>query len=534
MAITVPTRPFASDLITGLMLPDGIFVTMLGKQNINLQVQNAGGGSVAAPKVYIESVSHPAIAYSPGTRFLPTLPAKAVHVEQWLADFSQCPSGVHHISFIVEDAAGTKSRFIKKIFVMGVAFDPTTHTFHAETPQGVLSVNFLDLVRPARGCKNTQPAPDGCCGHKRREDPRSADELAHDTSDRRLRGLNRAKLATGNLTALFERLGPSFEFCPPGYLPHVVEMAWTPTPPYAGQYSDLPFEDPWWKIVLCILAVLLLIAAAIAESVDGSGDVVVGGGSGDTGSPVGDCCGVRAGGGGTSPIAAGLVAAAAAAATAAAMSDARDPIRRGQDATLPGAGELTMKELLRVELTYPEAVALGRPFAARARWDYKRATNAAIYEASGNDLNHNLHVTSSYEIDAPEVVASYAKDGEWVIKARFRDQDGNLFRGAQLLVQCFLVGPQGQSAKLLLQDDGSLPDEKPGDGTYAGRRHFSQASAGLWRYFVIAQDVNHATPDLKPEDAAQIIGGMVVTHQLTITFDEDDCPFVPDGHVMVV
>jgi hypothetical protein len=27
---------------------------------------------------------------------------------------------------------------------------------------------------------------------------------------------------------------------------------------------------------------------------------------------------------------------------------------------------------------------------------------------------------------------------------------------------------------------------------------------------------------------------MVLTHQFTITFDEDDCPFVPEGPVMVV
>jgi hypothetical protein len=131
-------------------------------------------------------------------------------------------------------------------------------------------------------------------------------------------------------------------------------------------------------------------------------------------------------------------------------------------------------------------------------------------------------------------VTSYTKDGEWIIKARFRDQDSNLFKGSQLLVQCFLVGPQGQLINLLLQDDGSIPDEKPGDGIYCGRHYFSQLAAGLWRYYVIAQDVNHATPDLKPEEAAQIIGGMVLTHQLTITFDQDDCPFVPDGHVMVV
>lgn len=533
MAIIIPTRPFATDLITGLMLPDGIFVTMLGKQYINVQIDNRGPSTVRNSFLYIESVSNPGIAYTAGTRDLPDLQTNAVRVEQWQADFTQCPSGTHFISFIVEDDAGTKTRMIMKIFVMGVTFDPATHTFHAETPEGVLSVNFVDIVRPKRGCKDQRPTR--CCYPPyEKEDPRSDDETSDDTQDRRLRGIKRASFTIANLTELFERLGPDFAFCPPGYLPHHVELAWTPTPPYEGQYSDLPFQDPWWKILLCVLAFLLLIASGIAEAVDGTGSVTVGGGTTETGSPIGDCCGIRAGGGGTSPIAAGLLAAAAAAATVAYLSDVRDPIRRGQDATPPGAGELTVKELLNVEASYPDPVALGRPFAVAAKWDYKRITTAQIYETSNSDLNHNVHVASSYQIDAPEVAASYIKRGEWIVKARFQDKDGNLFKGSQLLVQCFLVGPQGQLVKLLLQDDGVSPDEKPRDGIYCGRHYFLQSFAGLWRYYVIAQDVNHATPDMEPEQAAQIIGGMVLTHQLTITFDEDDCPFVPDGHVMVV
>ncbi len=533
MAVVVPNRPFASDSITGLMLPDGIFVTMLGKQNINVQVENSGPSTINNPKLYIESVSNPGITYTPGTRYIPDLQPSAVRVEQWEADFTHCPSGTHLVSFIVEDNSGTKIRLIKKIFVMGVTFDPATHTFHAETPEGILSANFVDLVKPKRGCKDSHPKR-CCCDHHDKMDPRSEDETSDDSDDRKLRGIKKSGFAITNLTSLFERLGKDFEFCPPGYLPHRVEMAWTPTPPYEGQYSDLPFQDPWWKIVLCILAVLLLIGAAIAEALDGTGSVTVGGGSGDPGGPVDDCCGVRAGGGGTSPIAAGLVAAAAAAATAAGLSDVRDPMRRGQDATPPADGELTVKELLNVQLNYPDPVALGRAFAVEAKWHYRRITTNKIYEASNSDITQNIHIASSYQIDAPEVASSYKKDGQWTIKAQFRDKAGDLFKGSQLLVQCFLVGPQGQLIKLLLQDDGSFPDQKPADGIYCARKYFSQSSEGLWRYYVIAQDVNHATSDMTPEQAAQIIGGMVITHQLTITFDQDECPFVPDGHVMVV
>ena len=41
-------------------------------------------------------------------------------------------------------------------------------------------------------------------------------------------------------------------------------------------------------------------------------------------------------------------------------------------------------------------------------------------------------------------------------------------------------------------------------------------------------------PALPITVAATIIGGMVVTHQLTISFGGGECEFVPDGHVNVV
>ena len=531
--ITAPHRPFASDLFTGLMLPDGIFVTMLGKQLVNVHLDNTGASTVGASQAYIESVSHPGIVVTPATRPVPKLDPGASRVERWQADFAACPAGTHYVSVVLEDGSGTKTRFIKKIFVARVTFDAATRTFRAETPEGVLAANFLDLVGPKGGCGD-DGHDDGCCrcccGHGDRPDRGDED----DRVPRDVKSLQRTNTTINNFAGLLEQLGPNFRFCPPGYLPHRIHVTWTPTPPYPGQHSDLPFQDPWWKVLLCILAVILLIAAAVAEAVDGDGSVTVGGGSGDPGGPVDDCCGVRGGGGGNSYVAAGLVAAAAAAATAAGLSDVRDPFRRGQDATPPAAGALTLVESLDVELGYPEPVALGKPFSVKADWEYERFTTAGSHTASSSDVTQNVHVASSYQISAPDVHPRYQKK-EWVVAGQFRNAVGELFRGSQLFVQCLLVGPAGELRRFLLQDDGNHPDDKPGDGIYTGRYPFPRTdSAGLWRYFVIAQDVNHATPGLSPEEAAQIIGGMVLTHQLVITFDEDDCPFVPDGHVMVV
>lgn len=526
----IPNRPFAIDLFTGLMLPDGIFVTLLGKQNLTVQIKNHGASATAASSVYIESVSHPSIDVFANTHTLAPLPSQAATSVAWTVDVTNCPAGVHYVSVIV-DEGGTKKRLIKKFFVLGVTFDPS-NGFTAEMPEGRMKAKFGALVKARKNC----------CAHPKpiepdREPPRNDDDQRCDCGKDGKARKEKANRTMAELVSSFRGHERDFLFCPPGYLLKTAEYSWEPTPGYQGQYSDLPFDDPWWKVALAILAVLLLIAAAIAEATDGTGSVTVSTEDPPTSSgPVEDCCGVEASGGGTSYLAAGLVAAAAAAATVAGLSDARDAFRIGEDKTPPGEGETTLSEHFAVEFAYPEAVALGRPFVVETDWKYRRQTDSNAYDHAQKDAHSNVHVVSSYQITAPEIAERHRRDNPWIVKAKFHDANAKLFKGEQLFVQCFMVGPSGQWSRHVLQDDGIWPDENANDGTYSAHVDFGRMKAekGMWHYYVIAQDVNHAQPDMEPEDAAQIIGGMVLTHQLTLSFSEDECPIVPDGYVLVV
>lgn len=503
--IDILNRPFATEIITGLMLPDGIFETSFGRQRINAQFKNTGASTANNAKIYIESVSNPGIVITPFTYLVGNLAGQATRVLSWMADFTAAPPGKHFVSFIVEDASG-HHRIIKRIFVTKVQFDPVTKTFTALTPEGVFQVIFKDLVGP-------KLSP--CCSKKRPGD-------------------NNYKSGNifNNIGQFFNGQDPEYQYCIRGYLPHELEGTLTPVPPYPGQYGDLPFQDPWWKIILCIIAVLLLIGAAIAEAVGGSGDVGVTTTSGDTSSGT-NCCGVAATGGGSSYVAAGLVAAAAAVATVAGMTDVRDPFRRGEDKTAPAAGELTTAEKLHLIISYPEPVAPGKPFVVGAKWEYTRVTTGKTYSYAVEEKNNNVHVLSKYVITAPNVVRTY-KEEFWTVKGEFYDQDGNRMKGDQLFVQCFLFGPNGEFRSFVMQDDGIYPDEKPSDGVYTGGRYFNAKEKGLWMFCVVAQDINSAQPNMSPEEQAKIIGGMVLTNQLTISFQGGQCPLVPDGDVNVL
>ncbi len=275
--LAIPNRPFATDLITGLMLPDGIFVTMLGRQNVTVQLANRGAATVGFVSVYVESLSHPGIVLTPQTHFVAPLASNASTVLAWTADFRACPPGLHRVSIIVEQG-GDRARIIKKFFVLGLSFEEPDRAFVAETPEGVMRAHFGRLTKPTLDC---------CCGRgtipPRENEPGREDQDPRD--DGRRNGIQRLgnprRLSSIHALAdLFRGHDPGFQFCPPGYLPLTLDYEWTPTPPYSGQYGGLPFQDPWWKVVLCVIAFLLLVAAAIAEAVDGSGSVTVGGGTG--------------------------------------------------------------------------------------------------------------------------------------------------------------------------------------------------------------------------------------------------------------
>lgn len=516
---SIPNRPFATELITDLMTPDGIFEATLGQQNINAHIRN-DSVTINNVQVYIESVSDPGIVVTPATYNLTSAATGVSHLFSWNADFSEASPGKHLVSFIVDTAAGTQ-RILKYIFVTKMSFDSATRSYSVTTPQGVMNVAFNEMIGPAdpNCCKPKPNLRHGAISHVD------------------------GTYVTPNLLSYLNHgsdvsSSPNFTLCAPQLLLGKLKAQVQPTPPYAGQYGDLPFQDPWWKVALCLVAFALLVAAAVAEAVSGGADLTAGlGNTTDDNPSGGNCCGIKAGGGGHSKVAAGLVAAAATVAGIAGASDIRDPFRKGQDHTAPATvGELTIGENLELSLSYPEAVVPGKPFKVTADWKYQRLTNASIYTFSATETNANIHTLSKYVINAPNVVRTY-KHEPFIVNAQFYDANNNLFIGNQLFVRCFLIGPSGQWASFVLQDNGIEADSVANDGTYTGSIAFPMEGIGLngiWKYYVIAQDINHATPDMKPEQAAQIIGGMLLTNQLSISFKGGTCSLVPDGDVNVI
>lgn len=61
--------------------------------------------------------------------------------------------------------------------------------------------------------------------------------------------------------------------------PTLVEYGIEYLPPFAGQYGPFPFDDPWWKLLLIIIAILLSLAAgasSVTDLANRSDNVVIG------------------------------------------------------------------------------------------------------------------------------------------------------------------------------------------------------------------------------------------------------------------
>jgi hypothetical protein len=59
---------------------------------------------------------------------------------------------------------------------------------------------------------------------------------------------------------------------PVAWLPVSFEYRIEPNPAYTGQFGPLAFEDPWWKVILIIIAILLAIASLIYDYVEAGQD----------------------------------------------------------------------------------------------------------------------------------------------------------------------------------------------------------------------------------------------------------------------
>ena len=500
MAITpmdIRKRPFSVEHFTNIMLPDGIFDTALNKQRITCFYTNKSAATLNEVTIYLEGVGDPGIVPVAHSYFFPEIkPGASVRVS-WLADFEHGTPGKKIVSFIAQAKGMSLVRTLKNIFVSQTKRDATTGEYTCTVEEGTLKITNMQVIGPRN---KWQP-----CSER-------------------------------------------YKDCQPiqgPWVPTKMTMDFYSNPSYAGIHGDLPFNDPWWKILAWIVAAIAAIVAIVAAAMgEGTAGTAVGGTFDETTGDI-DCCTPEPGKiPGNSMTVAGVASAIATGAVAVGLSDDADPWWRGQEATPPSDGELTVAESVEVTFDYPDGAPQGgNPYPVQVKWYYQRVTTGKTYSYSIEETQKNIHINEGVEVEAPAVHRAFAEP--LVIKSRFKRQGGKLFAGDDLYAFALLRSPDDMYFLVDLIDDGIDHDEKPNDGTYTGVIHLEKIYPillknelkldGIRRVYVFAQDVNNATPDMLPQIAAQRIGGFMVANGLKITFDPSlPCPLEAQATVNVV
>lgn len=506
MPMSVQTRPFAVEPLTNVMLPDGIFDNALFNLKICCHYTNDSGADLSNVTIYLESVGDPGINVTPQTYTFDTVAAGASVLVAWEGNFQFASPGKPLVSFIAQADGFTSARSIQQIFVTQTRYDDVAQKWTCTVPEGRLEITHIYAIKPGI---DWWPEGTGCkC--------------------------------------------PPYPPKPPYPGPNVptgVSMAWHPNPPFAGQFGDLPYSDPWWKILAIIVAAVAALVGVIAAAVGGGtfSPGVKGTFNDDPSGPSVQCCTPNPGGSvsNDATTVAGVCGVICSVAIAVACSDAADPIYRGEQNTMPAQNELTVSETVDAHWTFVDPPNAGVPYKTKVKWRYERITTGASYSYEVAEEQTNVHVVNNVEVDTPATV-SHEQGWLWA-HAKFEKPDGTLFLGPELYTFCFFrsPGPTGLYFLEPLLDDGRGRDAQAGDGIFTAalnlelaQRYLAKQGAeveGLWRVYVYAQEVNRTAPGTPPVVAAQTVGGNFVASAVSIKFDPSlPCPFKAQATTEVV
>ncbi len=300
-AFELTARPFAADAASLTMLADGVFVNVQGMQLMGVVVRNTWGRSWRAGEfaldlsplaratlagfgVTVVDSWPPATLAATQQRLLgraielPALGVGESHLLFFALDTSAAHRGKPDIEFLLVSAAAAPDpanpmRYARRqVFIAEMSHDPATGVTSVRVPEGTLSLRMEALLVDQRALKEV-------CDDVR-------DRLVHDRDPRVRRLLECIRRGRHDedvcreLVALVCRClcgdggsgggdGGWSRICTGEglWLPLRLEYGVEVTGGFEGQHGPLAFQDPWWKVVLLIVAVLAWLVGLIASIV---------------------------------------------------------------------------------------------------------------------------------------------------------------------------------------------------------------------------------------------------------------------------
>jgi hypothetical protein len=311
----IPYRPYAVRPGDLFQMPDGIFETALGTYYMAVRIVNRWGlpfgpdhvldispqnrVDLAMRGIHVQDAWTQAELATLGQSQLGTgmvvgpLNPGASRTLYFKVDMRQAAPRKHEVEFVLRNITGMADpahparRVRKQIFVSRTTVDASTGEIVAEVQEGTLRFKLKEFAldtengRKQRHRCQRRERPDGSSGRGKeakkndelrtlltailegkRVDPCTLRDLLECTCACHGDGDGSGTRDPGHYSDGTWCLDPFFVF------PTKFSYTVTPRAPFEGQYGPIPYDDPWWKVLLLVLAAILLLAGAIVEAAD--------------------------------------------------------------------------------------------------------------------------------------------------------------------------------------------------------------------------------------------------------------------------
>ncbi len=304
-------RPYAVDAASLMMFADGIFIGINGLQYLGVEVKNTWGATFDNEILFDISNTGRATLLSFGIRVIDAWPPATLMATQqtmngrsivlpqlkveekttvyFLVDASGAKKGKPIVEFVLHntfgeiDATSSMRYNQRNIFIAEIAHDTETGISSINIPGGRATLKLtsfaIDLSMINKMCKNS---------YKKKNDKKGgvvADDLKQLLKEAKAGNCDQ-KLILRLIDALNECLddkpcgcgddpnnpgGKGWQrLCRPDviWLPLKFEYTVEIDGGFTGQFGPLAFQDPWWKVLLLIIALVALLVAIIMAIVN--------------------------------------------------------------------------------------------------------------------------------------------------------------------------------------------------------------------------------------------------------------------------
>jgi len=309
----LPVRPFAVDAQTLLMLSDGVFVGLNGLQYMGVTVRNTWGeafedellfdvsdmgrATLASFGIVVQDAWTPqSLAATQQTLSgrairLPRLEIGKTTTVYFQVDASAARRGKPDVEFVLMNTGATPDpynpmrRNARAIFIADIAYDRDKGEAVVRVPEGALTLKLKSMAVDARAldqlCRKVRRAASGPGGKGLSADlQRILGQAKDGHCDQRVlrelmlllcRCLSDGGEGGGGSCGCGGGTGPHGwpRVCLPGglWLPLKFDYAVETPGGFTGQIGPLAFQDPWWKVLLLIIALIAWLVGLIESIV---------------------------------------------------------------------------------------------------------------------------------------------------------------------------------------------------------------------------------------------------------------------------